>query len=257
MYPDLFSIGPFSVHSFGLMMAIAFIAAGISAYYEFRRKGLDTESIYWLVIAAAVGGLVGSKINYLIQHPDELRDSPLTAAFSGAGLVWYGGVIGGAIAAFLVVKLYRLSWIKVLDAAAPAMAIGYAFGRIGCFLNGDDYGQPSHLPWALQFPKGSPPTPPGIAVQPTQLYESFSSVVIFLILMYVLRGRLKRPGAMISAYLVMAGTERFLVEFVRMHRDGQLQAQVISVIVAVLAAGALVLIYKRRPQDQDQPDPAR
>lgn len=255
MYPDLTSIGPFPVHSFGLMMALAFIAAGFSVYFEFRRKGLNTESIYWLVIAAAVGGLIGSKLNYLIEHPDQLRDSPLSAAFSGAGLVWYGGVIGGAIAALLVVKLYKLSWVRVLDAAAPAMAIGYALGRIGCFLNGDDYGQPSHLPWAMQFPKGSPPTPPGIAVQPTQLYESFSSVVIFLILMFLLRKRLTRPGAMISAYLVMAGVERFLVEFLRMHRDGQLQAQVVSIIIAVLAAGALVLIYKRRPQDQ--PDAVR
>ena len=255
MYPELFSIGSLTVHSFGLMMALAFVAAGISAYFEFRRKGMSTESIYWLVIAAAVGGLIGSKINYLIQHPEQISGNPLTALFSGAGLVWYGGVIGGALLALLVVKLYRMSWVRVLDAAAPAMAIGYAIGRIGCFLNGDDYGQPSHLPWAVQFPKGSPPTPPGISVQPTELYESFSSLVIFLILMYVLRGRLKRPGAMISAYLVMAGVERFLVEFLRMHRDGQLQAQVVSIIVAVLAAGGLVLIYRRRPQEQ--PETAR
>jgi phosphatidylglycerol:prolipoprotein diacylglycerol transferase len=248
MYPELFSIGPFTVHTFGLMMALGFVAAAVVSHFEFKRKGLDPERIYWLTIAAAVGGLLGSKIHYLLLHIDELKGDPLASAFSGAGLVWYGGFIGGIAVALVVMSLYRMPWAKVLDAAAPAMAIGYAFGRLGCFLNGDDYGRPSTLPWAMEFPKGSPPTYPGVAVQPTQLYESLASLVIFAILLW-LRLRFKRDWAMLCAYLVMAGLERFLVEFVRFQREGQLQQQYLALATAIVSAAALVWLL-RRPQRQ-------
>ncbi|MCL4472705.1 MAG: prolipoprotein diacylglyceryl transferase [Actinobacteria bacterium] len=247
MYPD-FSIGPLTIHTFGLMMALGFVAAGTVAYFEFKRKGLNPEHVYWLTIAAAVGGLIGSKVHYLLLHMDELRNDPLASAFSGAGLVWYGGLIGGAIAAVIVIFLYHLPLGKALDACAPALAIGYAFGRMGCFLNGDDYGRPSTLPWSMQFPKGSPPTTiqfgQGVSVQPTQLYESFSSLAIFAIIMY-LRPRLKRDWSMACLYLAIAGTERFLVEFVRMQREGQLQQQLLALGTAIIALAAFVWIQTR------------
>lgn len=250
MYPD-FSIGPFTIHTFGLMMALGFVAAGVVAHFEFKRKGLDTEKIYWLVLAAAIGGLLGSKINYLLLNLDQIRSDP-SMLYSGAGLVWYGGLIGGLVVAMLAAKLYHLPWAKVLDAGAPAMAIGYAFGRMGCFLNGDDYGRPSTLPWAMQFPKGSPPTPAGVSVQPTQLYEAFSSLVILGIVLW-LRPRLKRDWAMACVYLVLAGFERFLVEFVRFHngempgveRQGQLQQQLGGLAIAIIAGIALVWVQTR------------
>ncbi len=252
MYPEFPSIGPFTVHTFGLMMALGFVAAGIVAYFEFKRKGLDPEKIYWLVIAAAVGGLLGSKVNYILLNLSALKTDPASTIFSGGGLVWYGGLIGGVAVALLAIKFYHLPWGKVFDAGAPAMAIGYAFGRMGCFLNGDDYGRPSTLPWAVQFPKGSPPTPPGVSVQPTELYEAFSSLVILGILIW-LRRYLKRDWAMILVYLVLAGTERFLVEFVRFHngempgvtRQGQWQQQYLALATAVVAAAALVWVQKR------------
>ncbi len=243
MYPD-FALGPLTIHSFGLMMALGFIAAGAVAYLEFRRRGMNPEYVYWLTIAAAVGGLIGSKIHYLIIHMDELQEDPLASAFSGAGLVWYGGMIGGVIGAVVVVMLYRLPWGKVLDACSPAMALGYAFGRIGCFLNGDDYGRPSDLPWAMEFRDGAPPTRPGISVQPTQLYEAFSSMLIFFIVM-ALRKRLKRDWALGCVYLILAGVERFLVEFVRAQRDGQTQQQVLALGTALIAAAALIWVQTR------------
>jgi phosphatidylglycerol:prolipoprotein diacylglycerol transferase len=251
MYPELFSIGPFTIHTFGLMMALGFVAAAISAYFEFKRKGMNPEHVYWLTLAAAFGGLMGSKIHYLLLHMDEMRADPLATAFSGAGLVWYGGLIGGLLAAVIVCRLYKISIPMVLDAGAPAIAIGYAFGRMGCFLNGDDYGRPSTLPWAMQFPDGSPPTPPGVSVQPTQLYESFSALLIFAILMY-LRPRLTSNWAMFCAFLVMAGIERFLVEFVRYHgefagipREGQLQQQLLALGTAIVAGIVLYRIQRR------------
>lgn len=244
MYPELFTIGPFTVHSFGLMMALGFVAAGIMAHFEFKRKGMNPEYVYWLTLAAAIGGLIGSKLHYLLLHLGELKDDPLANAFSGAGLVWYGGFIGGMLAAMAVCRLYRISIAMVFDAGAPSMALGYAFGRMGCFLNGDDYGKPSDLPWAMEFPDGSPPTPPGVAVQPTQLYEVGGALLIFFILLY-LRTRLKNNWEMFLAFLVMAGTERFLVEFVRFHREGQSQQQYLALGTAIVAGALLAWVHKR------------
>lgn len=248
MYPELFSIGPFTIHTFGLMMALGFVAAGIVVHREFKRKGLNPELIYWLLMAAAFGGLVGSKIHYLLIHSEELASDPLSSAFSGAGLVWYGGFIGGFLAVLLVVLFLKLPRAKVADCCAPALAMGYAFGRMGCFLNGDDYGRPSDLPWAMEFRDGSPPTAPGVSVQPTQLYESFSSIMIFIILMY-LRPRLKRDWSIALAYLVMAGVERFLVEYVRFQRSGQSQQQILALSTAIIAGVVFIWIQMRPASD--------
>lgn len=253
MYPELISIGPFTVHSFGLMMALGFVSAGAVTYAGFKRAGLNPETVYWITIAAAVGGITGSKIHYLLLHLDEMGDDPLASAFSGAGLVWYGGFLGGMALALLVARLYRIPLGKGINAAAPAMAIGYAFGRMGCFLNGDDYGQTSTLPWAMAFPDGSPPTPTiinssgelvNVTVQPTQLYESFAAVAIFFGLLYMRRW-FKRDWSLFLVFLVLAGIERFLVEFVRWNRPGQTQQQVLAAATAIVAAILLVWNEKR------------
>ncbi|MBI5871133.1 MAG: prolipoprotein diacylglyceryl transferase [Actinobacteria bacterium] len=243
MYPD-FSIGPLTFHTFGLMMALGFVAASTVVYYELKRKGLNPECVYWIAIAAAAGGLIGSKVHYLLLHLDDLKDDPLSSAFSGAGLVWYGGLIGGLGAAIIVIRLYRLPWGKAFDAGAPGLALGYAFGRMGCFLNGDDYGKPSDLPWAMEFPDGSPPTPFGVRVQPTQLYESFSSLLIFAVLMLA-RKKLKRDWAITCLYLFLGGLERFLVEFVRANRTGQSQQQILALAMALVAGAAFIWIQSR------------
>lgn len=224
-------------------MSLGFLTAGATAWFQFRRRDLNPDTIYWLAILAAVGGILGAKLHYLLIHIDEM-DNPWDSAFSGAGLVWYGGFIGGAAAVLIGIRLYRLPRGRALDGLAPAMAIGYAFGRLGCFFNGDDYGRPSTLPWAMEFPEGAPPTPPGMAVQPTQLYEAGSSILIFMFLLY-LGPRLKRPGMLACAYFVLAGIERFLVEFVRMQRDGQLQQQVLAAATAAVAAVVMVYLYRR------------
>ncbi|MDO8736933.1 MAG: prolipoprotein diacylglyceryl transferase [Thermoleophilia bacterium] len=241
MYPD-FSVGPLTFHTFGLMMALGFVAASTVVYFELKRKGLNPECVYWIAIAAAAGGLLGSKIHYLLLHLDDLKSDPLSSAFSGAGLVWYGGFIGGLGAAMIVIRLYRLPWGKAFDAGAPGLALGYAFGRMGCFLNGDDYGKPSDLPWAMEFRDGSPPT--HFKVQPTQLYESFSSLLIFALLMF-LRKKLKHDWALTCLYVALAGIERFLVEFVRANRMGQSQQQILALATAVIAAVAFVWIQAR------------
>lgn len=226
MYPELFHIGGFTLNSFGLMMALAFIAAGLVARWQFKKRGVKRDFLYGLLIACVIGGLLGAKIHYLILHPDEWPGNLL----SGGGLVWFGGLFGAIVAVVVVTLLSKQRLAAVMDSGASAVAIGYAVGRMGCFLRGDDYGLPTDLPWGMAFPEGLPPTT--VKVHPTQLYEIGASLVIFALIVWVISPRLKREGSLIFAYLVLAGVERFLVEFVRTNNAmalGLTQQQWISV----------------------------
>src|SRR5680860_607973 len=236
MYPELVDIGPVTIHSFGLMMALAFITAGLVTGRQLRRRGVDPDITYSLLIAAIVGGVVGAKLHYLAIHPDQFE----AAAFSGTGLVWYGGLFGGALAVSLVALWSKPPIALIADAIAPALAAAYAVGRIGCSLNGDDYGVPTSLPWGMAFPEGSPPTTQ--VVHPTQLYETFGSLAILALLLWVLAPRLHRLGSLFWSYVFLAGVERFLVEFVRTNDPvlaGLTQQQWISIALIVIG-GAVV-----------------
>jgi phosphatidylglycerol:prolipoprotein diacylglycerol transferase len=223
------------------MMALAFVTAGLVLAWQLRKKGIDPQITYSFVIAAIIGGMVGAKVHYLIIHPDQFRE----AVFSGRGLVWYGGLIGGTVGVTLVAWRSKFRVAVVADAVAPALAAAYAVGRLGCFLNGDDYGKPSGLPWAMAFPKGEPPTT--ALVHPTQLYEILASLVIFVILVWVLAPRLRRGGALFWSYLCLAGVERFLVEFVRTNQPvllGLTQQQWISVGLLLVGAAGMWWLYR-------------
>ena len=236
MYPELVDIGPVTIHSFGLMMALAFVTAGLVTGWQLRRRGVDPGITYSLLIAAIIGGVVGAKLHYLAIHPDQFD----AAAFSGTGLVWYGGLFGGALAVSVVALLAKPPIALIADAIAPALAAAYAVGRIGCFLNGDDYGVPTSLPWGMSFPEGSPPTTQ--VVHPTQLYETFGSLVILALLLWVLAPRLQRFGSLFWSYVFLAGVERFLVEFVRTNDPvliGLTQQQWISIALIVIGGAAV------------------
>jgi len=209
MYPELFHIGGFTMNSFGLMMALAFISAGFVAHWQFKQRGVRPDFIYGLLIAAVVGGLLGAKIHYLILHPDEWPGNLL----SGGGLVWFGGLFGAILGVVIVTRLSKERLAAVMDAGAIAVSVGYAVGRMGCFLRGDDYGVPTDLPWGIAFPNGLPPTTE--RVHPTQLYEIAGSLVIFALLAWVFSPRFKREGPLIFVYAVLAGIARLLVEFIR------------------------------------------
>jgi len=264
MYPTLIKFGSFEITTFGLMMFAAFIVGGWVLTRQFRRYGLSDDAASSIVMAAAIGGIAGAKIYYAILF----RDWHLL--LDRAGLVWYGGLIGGVLccAAYLLIK--KIDFLTVADAAAPALALGYALGRIGCFLVGDDYGRPTNSWIGIAFPKGSPPTtaeslrqfgvhidpsiPPDqlLRVHPTQLYESASAFVMFAILMYAA----KRPharGRIFGLFLILMGIERFLVEIVRAKDDRFLGpftiAQLISVIIFVV--GLLLILNRREAKIQD------
>ncbi|HVT43136.1 MAG TPA: prolipoprotein diacylglyceryl transferase [Thermoanaerobaculia bacterium] len=257
MWPTLFKVGDIEITTFGAMMALAFVVGGWILTRRFRRYGLGDDDASSIVIAAAVGGILGAKIYYAILYGD------LTLVFSRAGLVWYGGFLGGVIASAIVARLHKLRFLVVADAASPGLAVGYALGRIGCFLVGDDYGRPTDGWFGVAFPKGAPPTTaeslrsfgvaidptlPGDAllrVHPTQLYEAAAALLIFGALIVFARRPLA-AGRVFGLFLVLAGIERFLVEILRAKDDrffGPLTlAQAIS--VAVVAIGIVLLVRR-------------
>jgi len=241
--PELGSIGPFTFYSFGLMAALAIVVAAIFLGIDMRQRGVDPGIAVEVAIAAAIGGFLGARIYYVVEHWGE----PGEGFFSGAGLVWYGGVAGGVIAVVLVALWRKVPVGLMANMAAAPLAIGYGIGRIGCQLAGDgDYGDVTGLPWGMAYPEGTVPTTE--IVHPTPVYETLASLVIFWIL-WRMRGRLTAPWSLFGLYLVLAGIERFLVEFVRatpVVLAGLTTAQLISLGIIVVGAILVWTGWNRR-----------
>jgi phosphatidylglycerol---prolipoprotein diacylglyceryl transferase len=230
MYPTLFRFGSFEVTSFGALVALGALAGLWVFGRELRRSHLPATGVDAALIGV-IGGLVGAKVVWAIEFRDQAPF--LSLLFSRGGLSWFGGFLGGVSAGLLALRRRQIPIVAGLAAAAPALAIGHAIGRIGCFLVGDDYGRPTGLPWGVAFPQGLPST--SIPVHPTQLYEAAGLAVIAWLLINWRRSGL--PDRLVFArYLMLAGALRFGIEFVRIN------AQVIGPLtLAQLFSGALVV----------------
>jgi phosphatidylglycerol---prolipoprotein diacylglyceryl transferase len=240
-------IGPVDLQTFGICFALGFLAAGAVTGRRVQELGMPADRGYEMVFASLVGGVVGSRLGYLVENWDEVSDDLLGNVFSGSGLVWQGGLVGGAVAVLLWAR-WRGWWrLEMLDTAAIPLALGYAIGRVGCQLSGDgDYGVASDLPWAMAYPDGTVPTTE--EVHPTPIYETLSMGLAALVL-WRLRDRFA-PGILFGLYLIFAGAERLLVEFIRRNDSvlaGLTLAQLIS--IALLALGTAI-IYARRNAPQ-------
>lgn len=218
---------------------------------RYGRTGLALE----LMPAAALGGFVGAKAYYILEHLGELQGHLLSALVSGYGFTWYGGLVGGGAAVVIWSLVRRVPLGLVANAMAPALALGYAIGRVGCQLAGDgDYGRPSGLPWAMGYPQGTVPTPPGVLVHPTPLYEILVMVPIF-ILLYRLARRAQPPWRVWAWFLLLSGLERFLVEFLRINRVwllGLTGAQWFSLASIALGVGLLLWTRTLPPMATEQ-----
>jgi phosphatidylglycerol---prolipoprotein diacylglyceryl transferase len=239
-------IGPLTLQTFGLCFAAAFLAAGAVIGVRLKELGKPVDWAYEMGFSALAGGLIGARLDWLIQNWDDASDDIFGNILSGSGLVWFGGLVGGALGVILWARWRGYLSLGLLDLAAPALALGYAVGRIGCQLSGDgDYGKPWDGPWAMSYPDGTVPTTE--EVHPTPVYETLAMGIVALVL-WRLRNRLT-GGLLFALYLLLAGLERFLVEFIRRNEDvalGLTQAQLISVVMAI--AGAVWLAYGlRRP----------
>jgi phosphatidylglycerol:prolipoprotein diacylglycerol transferase len=213
---DLFGL---PIKTFGLMFALGFVAAGAVIQRRLRDWDKPEDWAYEIVFSALLGGLVGARLYFLLQHTSEFSDDPLGSIFSGSGLTWYGGAIGGALAVLAWSRKRGMFNAMVLDLCCVPLALGYGIGRIGCQLSGDgDYGKPWDGPWAMAYPKGVVPT--DVPVHPTPIYETVTMALGAWVL-WRLRDHF-RPGVLFALYLVLAGVERFLVEFLRRNPEGAL-----------------------------------
>jgi phosphatidylglycerol:prolipoprotein diacylglycerol transferase len=259
VYPLILRLGPLELTGYGLMMMVAFLMAGWAIQLELRRRKLDEEFAADIVIAGVVGGLLGAKIWYV------LLTGEWDALLRRGGFVWYGGFLGATAAILLNGWRRGVPWRFTAEICAAPLALGYALGRVGCFLVNDDYGIPSSLPWAMKFPHGLPPTTVAnlsalgvrfpvatdplqvVAVHPTQIYET---VLMFLAFWWMWRRREHghATGWMLGCYLVLGGLERFLIEFLRAKDDRLLGpftvAQATSALLVLVGAVLLKAWWK-------------
>ena len=250
MRPLLFQIGNFKVYSFGLMAALALIVPGITIVRPLlRRRGVSGDFAYELIVAAGIGGFVGARIYYMIENWSTVHTTFWSTLFGGIGFVWYGGLIGGFVGVVGWTLIRRMPMDIIANAMAPATAFGYLIGRVGCQLAGDgDYGKPSDLPWAMGYPNGTVPTPPGVRVQPTPLYEI--AIMAFVIwILWRLATRYDKSGWWTFGwFLVLSAVERFFIEFLRINPvwfAGLTQPQWVAV-ASVLIGVALIFAFNRK-----------
>jgi len=248
LYPFI-HIGPITLGTYGLMVATALICAFFVLRADFVRRGIsaDAEAIIGIT---GLAGLAGSRLYHLLESPAEFFANPWPQLFSTMGFAFFGAVLGGFIALLVLAWRFRIPSLLLLDTASPAAALGYGIGRIGCLISGDgDYGKPTTLPWGMSFPNGIVPTTE--RVHPTPIYEFLVALVIFWIL-WKLGARCFKSrapyGIVFSAYLVLSGIARFLVEIIRINPKtfyGMTNAQTASVVSIVAGIILFVSVFRR------------
>lgn len=276
MIPVLFKLGPLTVYSYGMMMALGFLAADFVISAECKRRGLNTDFASSLVVWAAIAGIACSRLYSVIDNFSSYMHDPWSIIFSGSGFVWYGGLIGGLLSSYFVSRYYQINFLTAADMAGPALVIGQALGRIGCHLSGDgDWGMPTMLPWGVAYPNaivgwnGNSVLKldsrnhlvsaffPGVRVHPTPIYEAILYGLIFLFL-WSRRKETKVPGQLFYLYLMLAGAARFMVEFLRVNPRvviGLSEAQLIALAMMVIGASLYVITSSRAATD-DHPSEA-
>jgi phosphatidylglycerol:prolipoprotein diacylglycerol transferase len=243
MYPEIHVLG-ITIQSFGLMLALGFVVAGIAGGKYLKELGRPVDWAYEMVFAAMVGGIVGARLWWVVENWSQAKDDLLGSLFGGTGLVFHGGLLGGALCVVAWALWRGVLDLKTADVAAVPLAAAYAIGRIGCQLAGDgDYGKDWNGPWAMTYPHGTVPTT--TPVHPTPIYET---LVMGLVAILLWRWRHRwRPGTLFALYLLLAGVERFLVEFLRRNPAellGLTQPQLFS--IAMIAVGGAGLVALRR-----------
>ena len=243
MQPEIDILG-LPVKTFGLAFGLSFVLCGLLLARRLRELDKPVDYAYEIIFAGLVGGIVGARLWYVAEHTDKLGEDFVGTLFGGSGLTWYGGLLGGAAGVLLWAWRKGMLNVALLDLCAPALALGYAGGRVGCQISGDgDYGEAWDGPWAMAYPDGVVATTE--EVHPTPIYETLAMGTAAIVLWH-LRDRFA-PGRLFAIYLMLAGLERFLVEFLRRNEAvlaGLTTAQLVS--LAMLAAGAAWLARPQR-----------
>jgi phosphatidylglycerol:prolipoprotein diacylglycerol transferase len=268
VYPLNIQLGPLELTGYGIMLMVAFFMGGWLLDRDLRSRGFRHEYAADVTVAAVIGGVIGAKLWFVAAT------GRWEALFDRGGLVFHGGFIGGAVAVILNSLRLKVPVRWSMDFVAPPLAAAYALGRVGCFLVGDDYGVPTSLPWGVSFPQGIPPTTAGnlardfgvaipegtapetlLAVHPTQLYETAIMLGVFM-LIWRLRRHTRGTGWLFGLYLLLAGAERLLVEFVRAKGDRVLGSFTVAQLTALaIGVTGLVLLARFTKADAVAPGP--
>lgn len=252
MLPTLIKIGPVGLHSYGLMLALAFIIGIRLVQSGAARLGVPKDQVADLGLLILAAAVAGSRLFYVATHWADYRASPLSSlAIWDGGLTFYGGVLAALPASYLYVRSKKLPFWKLADLAAPAFALGLGLGRIGCFLSGCCFGKPSGLPWAVRFP---PQSFAGYVfdcpLHPTQLYESLFGFACFGLLLLLSR-RKRFAGFLMCLFIGLYGAWRLVVDLWRYYETTQVWAwgltnnQWISMLMIVSAAAAGMALSRR------------
>jgi phosphatidylglycerol:prolipoprotein diacylglycerol transferase len=257
MYPYL-HIGSLSLGTFGLLLWLAAVCATVVLHFNFVRHRIKADALN-IVALATVGGIVGAKLWHVLESPQALMHDPAGMLFDRAGFAWFGGLGASILVLLWQGRVARVGMLSMLDLAAPAAAVGYGVGRIGCLVSGDgDYGIPTKLPWGMAFPHGLVPTPPGVYVHPTPIYELIFSLIVAYWLWK--RANTASPaGWLTGEYLLLSGLGRFLVEFIRINPKlywGMSNAQVASIGSMIAGIVLMLLVRGRKPAIAVRPEEA-
>lgn len=257
MYPELFSIGPITVYTYGLLLAASYLLGLQFARYRARKWGLDDKQILDLGIYIIIAALVGAKLLLLITDYQHIPTSveELSSFLRSAG-VFYGGLISAIAVAFWYIYTRGLPFWTTCDAFAPAIALGHVTGRLGCFAAGCCYGKPTNVPWGVVFTNPSAAatvgTPLGVSLHPTQLYESGAELLILILLLTTeTRGR-RYPGRTFWSYMILYAVSRYIIEFYRGDPRGVIfgvsTSQFISLLLGPLAIAMLIWLSRTTPE---------
>jgi phosphatidylglycerol:prolipoprotein diacylglycerol transferase len=259
VHPILFHLGSFPVHSYGVMMALAFVFGLWTATLRGRREKISGETIADVALWIMIGTILGARTVYVATYwNDEFAGQPISEIFmiQHGGLVFYGGLIGAIVAGTIYLHWKQLPLWKIADVFAPSIALGSVFGRIGCLLNGCCYGRACDLPWAISFPADNPLNPPTYPVHPTEIYDALLNLGLYCFLAWLFR-RKKFDGQVFATYLIGYAITRSFVEYFRgdynsaHHHFGLTPAQLVSVPIFFAGLALAAILARRAPTKQN------
>ena len=253
MYPVIFRIGNFVITSYGVMLVIAFLVGTWIAEKRAEKRGIDRKHINDLVLWVVLGTIIGARLMYVIFHWNEFADDliGIIAFWRGGlgGLMYYGGFILSFIFGLIFVKVKKIPLLKMLDVVALPLALGQGIGRIGCFLNGCCFGNPSHT-CGIKFPHYSPAGYifPDTPVIPTQLFHSFAGFLIALIIFLFERNKNRPHGSSFAIFITLFGLQRFLIDFIRYYENfaNYIINQIVASLLIITGIVMFIYVWKRK-----------
>lgn len=251
MYNDLFSIGPVTIHGYGLMIGIGFLCCVLMGIYRAKKYDMDQNAAVDIALLGVFFGFIGAKVLYIIVEFDWFIRDPL-AVLGSEGFVVYGGIISGVAAAIIYCRRRRLVFLEYFDLLAPSISVAQGFGRIGCFLAGCCYGRETGSFLGVTFPEGSI-APAGVSLLPTQLFSAAGNFVIMGFLIWFYRRR-KHTGDVGAMYLLLYSVGRFIIEFFRADERGAVAFLSTSQFISIfIAAAAILMLFLDRRRDAAAP----